>query len=440
MPVLYVPSREHVFIGTCNELATISGLLAHRSECWSSPTEGCDRNGKGGTFQVSTKAECKLSGVQGRGSNHCHGHSQDQHACPQPWEYSCCSRPVETASPNSVGVRRLDQLDGQAGTKGTSFFRICTREEEEEALSHPSETPNDWSGKGDTEDVFRRQAPTCLEDRETTKRGEGNRQKEDDELHTKGQVVIPPEEGGTSPSARATKSGKGRGNKIQAEGEQFQSKEGCFHPEAAKMLEEPHNGIPNSSIEQASQIGEARCTNSEPVAPQKGEGKSELVAPQKGEGSTVGPCMHANQPDTLPTCLVFAFNSNESDADATDASDVSNNEMSMANSGKHERAHILGHGEEPITLLPDPNPSASLLLTLAGLAFVHFPSGILNDYIKADLGSDVDAMYISLKYSSSEQWLCFFQKQTYEKQVNMFHSPGLQALLLTRACRADGLS
>ena len=343
MPVLYVPSREHVFTGTCSELASISDLLAHRSEHQRSHTASSTGT-EGGSYQLSPKAECKFSQSPSRGTNLSDGHSQAQLACIDTWDSSFCRAEVDirnSFSQRRQGVSRIDQLKGRtevegrdptqkqqdaraherqshsqligsqahtceqlcngargqlrneahqcgerhvANTKqgcivtqlgqesqkgeegdttptstkvqakaqvaiqvtkpGTQFFRICTREEEEEAIPQPYEEPVNWClFNGTAKDSLVRQCAASSEGQKATC-GKGGEQRKGDELLTEGQVNISDEADRQDHLAlknrcRVRKSGKGKGqghkiqamcgggqgNKIQADVEQCEAQE-----------------------------------------------------------------------------------------------------------------------------------------------------------------------------------------------------------------------
>jgi hypothetical protein len=414
MPVLYVPLREHVFTGTCSELASISDLLAHKSEHQRSHTASSTGT-EGGGYQLSTKAECRFSQSQSRGTNLSDGHSQAQLACLDTWDSSFCRAEVDirnSFSRRRQGVSRIDQLKGQAGVEGrdptqvaiqvtkpgTQFFRICTREEEEEAIPQPCEEPADWYlSNGTAEDTLVRQCAASSEGQKATC-GEGGEQREGDELLTEGQVTIP-DVANRQDHFRKSGKGKGQGHKIQA-----------------RMLEEPHQRVPASCIEPVPHKDEAECTH------------SELTAPQKGE--ELGSCMH-NPPGILPNSQVFAFNSCK--GDATHASvGIPTHKIPEADE-KTAKLHCndLDDANPPNHPgIPSQQLTASTLLVLAGLLYDHFTQAAFGD-----------TFHRVNKCSSRDQWLSIFQSESIAVQRSYFsQSSGMQQLLLTRASRADGIS
>ena len=139
---------------------------------------------------------------------------------------------------------------------------------------------------------------------------------------------------------------------------------------------------------------------------------------------------------------VFVVNSTDSE-DVKDTSVALHPNKANA-SGKISELHQ-GLGE----VNPPPNLdssslelSASTLLVLADHAYDLFSSGILDQWIHPQCNQLVCTdIYLTLKYSSSKkQWLDFFQKQEIDTQRAIFHSPGMQSLLLTRAGRSEGVS
>ena len=86
--------------------------------------------------------------------------------------------------------------------------------------------------------------------------------------------------------------------------------------------------------------------------------------------------------------------------------------------------------------------SAGTLLVLADHAYDLFSNGIFDQWIHPQCNQFVCTdIYLTLKYSSSKkQWLGFFQQQEIDTQRAIFHSTGMQSLLLTRAGRSEGVS
>ena len=104
-----------------------------------------------------------------------------------------------------------------------------------------------------------------------------------------------------------------------------------------------------------------------------------------------------------------------------------------------------GKGHPPDLVSPPSQHSLEFsevpLVEFAGLLHDLFPSGVLDEWISPQGNlSDCSYIYLSIKYSSRDEWIDFFLKQGIDAQRELYHSFGMQYLLHTRASRSDGVS
>ena len=172
------------------------------------------------------------------------------------------------------------------------------------------------------------------------------------------------------------------------------------------------------------------------TAPISSEGEPD---PRKVEGTAPSSVDASVEPPDPTIGQVFAFNS-VGDSDVKDTSGTLHNKGPEAG-GQSGEFHI-GKEEGHLLLFPSQELSASTTSVLAGLVYDLFPSGVLDQWIhnEGSYQSDSTSIYLTLKYSTRNEWLDFFHRQEIHTQRALFHSSSMQNLLLTRASRADGLS